>query len=153
MADITFRLAMTSDVAVLVELRLAFLREVANADPNDAALREELTRYFASALLASEFMACVAEADQRIVATSGLVFHHHPPSAKNLEGREAYIMNMYTVPAWRGQGIASKLLRNLIDLARAAGCKRVALHELPGAGQIYQKAGFAPPETEMRLEL
>jgi predicted GNAT family acetyltransferase len=48
-------------------------------------------------------------------------------------------MNMYTVPAWRGRGIASSLLQHML----AANCRRVILHAAPRAVPIYLRAGFA----------
>ncbi|MBD2524509.1 GNAT family N-acetyltransferase [Nostoc sp. FACHB-133] len=32
----------------------------------------------------------------------------------NLSGLEAYILNVYTIPMWRGQGIATALLKEII---------------------------------------
>lgn len=153
MSDLHYRLATADDVEPLVALRAAFLAQVGGADPADATLRDALRHYFASALPAGEFVAWLAVADGQIVATSGLVIHRHPPSPTNLAGREAYVMNMYTLPAWRGRGLAAALLDRLIDHARAAGCCRVVLHALPRARSIYVRAGFVPAEGEMRLVL
>jgi GNAT superfamily N-acetyltransferase len=89
----------------------------------------------------------------RVVATSGLIIHRHPPSARNPEGREAFVLNMYTVPAWRGRGLASSLLQRVLAAARQAGCSRVILHAAPRAAPIYLRAGFLSVDTEMRLNL
>ena len=117
MQNVTYHRAESTDIPVLVELRVAFLAEVAGADPNDADLAKALTEYFSASLPSGEFIAYVAEVQNRVVASSGLIFHKHPPSAKNPSGLEAYIMNMYTAPAWRGRGIASALLQELVVIA------------------------------------
>jgi GNAT superfamily N-acetyltransferase len=148
-----FRLATAEDAASLARLRAAFLAEVAQADAADPALLDALRRYFAAALPAGEFVAYLAEAGGEIVATSGLVFHRHAPSHHNHSGCEGYILNMYTLPAWRGRGIATTLLRKLLDVASERGCPRVSLHARPQGRPIYVKAGFVAVETEMRLAL
>src|SRR4051794_2436412 len=124
MTDLDIRFATAGDVESLVSLRVAFLAEVSGADTADAALLAALRRYFAAAVPAGEFVAAVAEHDGRVVASSGMVYHRHPPSPGNLAGCEAYVMNMYTLPAWRGRGLATALLARLVDVARAGGCCR-----------------------------
>src|SRR5436309_435460 len=99
MDDSVIRLATADDVESLVALRMAFLAEVSEADPADAALLTALRRYFATVVPAGEFVAAIAEHDGQVVASSGLVYHCHPPSPANMAGCEAYVMNMYTVPA------------------------------------------------------
>jgi GNAT superfamily N-acetyltransferase len=153
MQSISYRRAIASDIEALVQLRVAFLAEVANADPADAALRDALTRYFSSTVSTGEFIAFLALADNQPIASSGMVFHHHPPAHINLTGISAHIMNMYTAPAWRGRGIAGVLLNELIQTARQSSCPRVTLHALPKAASLYQRAGFVLTNDEMKLEL
>jgi GNAT superfamily N-acetyltransferase len=150
---VSYRLATPGDVETLTALRAAFAAEVSHADPTDPALLTALHSYFSIAVPAGQFHAYLAEAGGQVVACSGLVFDQRPPSARNLTGREAYIMNMYTLPAWRGRGIATELLRRLLDLARQHGCRRASLHALPPGRSIYVKAGFTPVDKEMRLDL
>jgi GNAT superfamily N-acetyltransferase len=155
--NIDYRLATIEDLESLVALRAAFLVESAGAEPTDPrileALVEALRRYFASALPTGEFMGYLAIVEGRVVGTSGMVIHRRPPGPSNLTGCEAYVMNMYTLPAWRGRGIATALVRKLIDLAAKKGCKRLSLHATPLGRPIYAKAGFVPAESEMRLDL
>lgn len=147
------RLATSDDVEGLVALRAAFLAEVAGVDPADPQLLGALRAYFHNSLTTGQFVAYVAEYDGRIIATSGLVFHQYPPTPANLSGRAAYIMNMYTLPDSRGCGLATTLLQQLLDVAREQGYPRICLHAMPAGRGIYEKAGFKPVDTEMRLEL
>jgi GNAT superfamily N-acetyltransferase len=62
-------------------------------------------------------------------------------------------MNMYTAPAFRRRGIASRLLQMLIDHARQNDCGKVSMHALPKGRSIYLNAGFMPIETELRMDL
>jgi GNAT superfamily N-acetyltransferase len=148
-----YRRATPEDVDPLTTLRLAFLAEVSGASDSDPILRESLTEYFSRTIPSNEFIGFLAIADTTIIATSGVVFHHHPPSNKNPTGREAYIMNMYTDPSWRRRGVATRLLQMLIDHARQNNCGKISMHALPKGRSIYLNAGFVPIETELRLDL
>ena len=151
--DVEIRLAGVGDVEGLVALRLAFLAEVAGADAADAELARTLREYFAETLPSGEFLAFVAFAGGRMVACSGMVIHRTPPRPRNRSGREGYIMNMYTLPDYRGRGLATALLARLTALAAEKGCPRVSLHALPAGRSMYLKAGFAPDEAQLRLDL
>lgn len=151
--DIVYRRATSADVGSLVELRAAFLAEVTGPDPADPVLLDALARYFCSTLPTGEFTAFLAVSDDRVVAASGLVYHRHPPSATNLEGVEAYVMNMYTIPPFRGRGIASALLRELVAVAGQSNCRWIRLHAFPKAVPLYSRSAFVPVTGEMKRDL
>jgi GNAT superfamily N-acetyltransferase len=153
MGPIHYRLAAVADVDALVRLRIAFLAEVGQAIGDTPHLESTLRDYFSTHLTSGDFVSFLAESECNVVATSGMVFHVHPPSVKNPNGRGAHIMNMYTLPAFRGGGIATNLLQKLIDIARERECRRVFLYALPLGKSIYVKAGFVPVEPEMQLNL
>jgi ribosomal protein S18 acetylase RimI-like enzyme len=147
------RPATLEDIDALTTLRARFLAEVSAADPSSPELLMALRRYFQGAIAEGDFVGCLGIVGAETVAAGGLVFHSHPPSAKNLAGREAYIMNMYTLPEFRCRGIGAAVLRKLVEHAYAGGYARVSLHTLPQGGSIYEEAGFEPTEGEMRLDL
>jgi GNAT superfamily N-acetyltransferase len=152
-AIIYYRRATTQDAESLAALRMAFLAEVSGA-AEDTTLQKSIEDYFARVIPTGELIVFIAVADEKILATSGLIFHVHAPSNRNPTGREAYIMNMYTLPAWRNRGIATRLLQMLIDQCREDNCTKVSLHVAqPGVRSLYEKFGFRPIETEMRLDL
>jgi GNAT superfamily N-acetyltransferase len=153
MESVEFRLATAADVESLVSLRAAFLAELTGCDPEDPALLDAMSRYFSATVPTGEFIAHLAVVDGGVVATSGLIVRQNPPSAKNLDGREAFGLNVYTLPAWRGRGFATRLLEKTIAAAREARCGRVVLHAAARAVPIYQRAGFVAVEGEMRLDL
>jgi ribosomal protein S18 acetylase RimI-like enzyme len=148
-----YRRATPQDAETMAVLRLAFLVEIAGASESDLALRDSLLEYFSQAIPADQYVGFLAVADSQIIATSGLAFHLHPPSNRNLTGREGYIMNIYTKPNWRRRGIATRLLQMLIDHARDKQCSKISMHVMPKGKSIYLSAGFVPIDTEMRLNL
>ena len=154
MQDIIFRTATISDVAGLVELRRQL--HVETGEQTGTAPVEITTaqrRWFADRLSAHEFVAWVAEHDGTLVACSGMTFLPTPPCPGNLAGLEAYIMNMYTRPAWRRRGVATGLLGSLFTEARERGAGKVWLRAEPGIGTLYATAGFATADGYMEMML
>ena len=149
----TYRPATPADADVMTALRLAFLAEAVHEDPTDPMLAAAIRAFFARTLADGSFHAILAVDDGRVVASSGLVVQLRPPSPPNMAGREAYVMNMYTLPSHRRRGLARELLRRLIALARELDCPRVSLHALPAAGDLYESLGFTPAHHELRLDI
>jgi GNAT superfamily N-acetyltransferase len=66
------------------------------------------------------------------------------------------VVNVYTEPGWRGQGIARALMRTLMDWAATRGADRVVLHASDAGRPLYVSLGFGgtnemcwyPPERE-----
>ena len=143
------RRATSDDLDELVRLRMAFLNELG---ATNTRLKSAIRTYLSEHLETKEFIAWLAVAGKTIIATSGLVFVRKPPNASNLTGLEAYVMNMYTVPTWRRQGIGTELLKFAINYARQSRAECIRLHEVPGVG-IYRAIGFQEVKTELVLRL
>ncbi len=128
---------------------LAELREIDGSEMETTAAANR--RYLHDKLPNNEFIAFLAEAEGETVGTSGLVLWERPPTSRN-RGLDGYIMNMYTVPQWRGQGIASALLERLVRCAQEAGARRVFLRAVsPGGKRLYERLGFGPSDTYMEF--
>lgn len=71
--------------------------------------------------------------------------------------RIAYVEDVVVDGAYRGQGLGEKIMRALIDIARAEGVKTLNLTSRPArvaANKLYQKLGFEQKETNpYRLRL
>lgn len=153
MDHLTYRLATLADLDSLVTLRAAFVAEVSDEPFIAADLCAALREYFAKAIPAGDFVAYVAVVRGQIIATSGMVFHRQPPTPWNLSGVTGYVMNMYTLPAWRHHGIATTLLQLLVSYAAERPCRRISLHTLPKARHLYTGVGFMPSDDELVLDL
>ena len=140
------RQANLNDLDELVQLRLDLMREVGSlkVGVDEAALTRATRKYFVDKLPKGEFLAWVAEVDGRLVGISGLILFERPPTADNLSGQEGYVLNMYTVPEWRGKGIATALLTEIINFAKTTGARRLRLHATPDGKPVYEKALFVP---------
>jgi GNAT superfamily N-acetyltransferase len=153
LAMITIRRATLGDVEALVQLRIALLQSTGyiHSEVEKEAVSQANRAYFARTLPINEFLAWVAQADDQIVGSSGLVFFERPPLSETLSGQEAYIMNMYTLPSWRSQGIATALLQKILRFLKKAGIKRIWLHASEAGRPLYEKHGFVAKHNEMEL--
>ena len=148
----TIRRATADDLETVIELRMAFLREAKPDVTEWEPILEATRRYVSDKLPAGEFLVWFAEEEGQVVGTAGLVFFHRPPTSPS-SGLHAYVMNMYTLPAYRGRGIATELLQHVIDYARSHSAGRICLHALDTGRALYQRLGFEPCANEMSLLL
>ncbi|MGC9780576.1 MAG: GNAT family N-acetyltransferase [Candidatus Heimdallarchaeota archaeon] len=150
----SLRLATKEDIPQLIELRIEFLKEVQVDAPKDMmdVYREHLGEYLLKHMKNETFLAWLAEDENKtIIATSGLAIIEKPPQLWNLTGKETYIMNMYTKPKWRNQGIGSTLLEKLLEESKNRDIFQVYLYATPIGRALYEKYGFVKSEHSMYL--
>lgn len=143
------------DVETLVQMRYAMQVELdegrGGVDPKD--ILDETREYFTKQLSGFHFTAFFVQFGDEIVSTGGVVVYDNPPSPSNRSGTEGYIMNMYTVPAWRGHGLARRVLDRLVEHAHAEGAGRVWLRASEKGRRVYEQWGFNayPAYMEYRI--
>ncbi|HHQ4565590.1 MULTISPECIES: GNAT family N-acetyltransferase [unclassified Aeromonas] len=138
------RQATQADIPALVTLRMALFCEVGElSEPlADLDLWQATSRYFSTAQAEESARSWVAEVDGEVVASATLALFVRPPYPGNLAGREGYLLNMYTLPAHRRQGLAGALLDQMADYARAQQLGRVWLHASDEGRPLYERIGF-----------
>ncbi|MHA2226545.1 MAG: GNAT family N-acetyltransferase [Candidatus Hodarchaeales archaeon] len=152
---INIRRATEKDINTLISFRLALFKEMGRLEKegDDRKLKESLTHYFNFNIPNNTFLAWIAEKDSKIIATSGLVFLQKPPEAGNNSGREAYLMNMFTLQEWRKKGLATKLLDEIISFVNKTGIKNIQLITTDIGESVYRKKGFTKINNYMELLL
>lgn len=152
---VDYRLTTMEDIGNLVLLRMIFLQEAEEVGSSSSAeeLKKSLYSYFKEKIPNKLFVSWLAEDEGKIIATSGLSFHVVPPSYENPLGEEAYLMNMYTLPEYRKQGIGGNLLNKILNEARKRGIRKIRLHTTDIGKSLYEKKGFVETKSEMVLLL
>jgi GNAT superfamily N-acetyltransferase len=154
---VVYRRATINDKLILVEFRVRFLNELTHHSENNETriVREALLEYFNKAIPSNDFIAWLAEYDGKIIATSGMVVQQIPARYGGVEsGRLGYLLNFYTIPEARRNGIATVLLSKLIEESKSLGLKYLYLHASEDGVNIYRRAGFVEPEQpELKLRL
>ena len=112
---ITYRKAVLSDVEKLAEIRGMMLKEMNNVTSEEERMNIEQANleYFRKVLCDDTFIAWIAIDNEEVIATSGLSFSVVPPFFPVLDGKVAYIMNMYTLPSYRKRGIGTELFKRV----------------------------------------
>ncbi|HEY8958176.1 GNAT family N-acetyltransferase [Chitinophaga sp.] len=152
---ITYRKADITDIPQLVHLRLQFLKEIYPKSDNskDAVLKDQLRVYLTEHLTKKNFVNWFADAEGEIVASAGIVFYNQPPLYHNLEGKVAYILNVFTLPAFRRRGIAKALLQKILDEAKERNTGKISLHTSEEGRLLYEQFGFVAGDNEMTCQL
>ena len=154
--DYIIRLATIDEIEGLIELRLAMFEAMGFDNKALVPALSPMRDYFERHLPTGAFRVWVAENDDNmLIASIGLVVHSIPPSPKNLIGKEAYIMNLVTIPTYRRQGIAQRLLSHVLEVVRSEGISKVSLHASSDGQRLYEGLGFTILEDlpEMVLKL
>jgi GNAT superfamily N-acetyltransferase len=85
-------------------------------------------------------------APDEIVAGAGVqlrtVLPHPAGDDAFAEGRHGLIINVFTEPAWRRQGLAELLLRQIIQWSCEQKLDRLVLHSSKYGRALYERLGF-----------
>lgn len=126
-------------------------REVGNLTDSGAipAFVEITRKFFLHAVETGSFASWVAETGTgALVAASGLVIYEKPPSFRGLGGRVGYVSNVYTLPQWRGRGIATLLMEEMIAFAKQNGVNKLTLGATDSGKRVYERVGFKSQRHE-----
>lgn len=96
----------------------------------------------------------IIESADGLVAGSGVVWLQpsQPRPGKLARLTMPYIMSMFTEPEFRGQGVAGRLVEEMVGWATRQGYHRIFLHASPMGRPVYERLGFENG-NEMRLDL
>ncbi len=151
--NMTYKQATINDIEELVRTRLIVLR-AANKLEEDADMsqvEQESRVYYNRALVNGEHIAYLVYDGDKFIGAGGVSFYQVMPTYHNPSGKKAYIMNMYTAPNYRRQGIAYRTLDLLVKAARDKGISQIALEATDMGRPLYEKYGFVKMEDEMLL--
>lgn len=151
--DLIYKKASLEDLELLTQTRAHVLR-AANALPEDADMNEvkrQTRRYYETALPGGSHIAYLVFDGTRLVGSGGVSFFQVMPTYHNPSGKKAYIMNMYTDPAYRRKGIAYRTLDLLVRDAKRLGVTAISLEATDMGRPLYEASGFVPMNGEMEL--
>ena len=137
------RLATAAASAIITEHRHKMFRD------NGFATEDILTRmdeafepWVRERLRDSRYLGLLAEDKNVIVAGAGVFFGDFPPHWRHAEATRAYILNVYTEPEVRDQGLAKQLMNRILEECRKRGVSTVVLHASPQGRPLYESMGF-----------
>ncbi|RHW35003.1 GNAT family N-acetyltransferase [Lysinibacillus yapensis] len=146
-----FRVATVDDLEVLISLREQLLIDEGQDSSN--TIKDELKGFFTKQLSDDLLVQWLVEDGDTVMATGGVQFISFPPSFQNPSGRRGYILNMYTHPNYRKQGLAKKLLNLCIEEARQRNVYHLFLISSEMGKPVYKKYGFSENDIYMEYFL
>ncbi len=149
-----YKKATIEDIDELVRTRIIVLRAANKLfDDVDMSLVERKSyAYYKRALETGEHIAYLVYDNRTFVGAGGISFYQVMPTYHNPTGKKAYIMNMYTAPEYRRQGIALHTLDLLVKDAKEQGVLQIALEATNMGRPLYERYGFVKMEDEMELK-
>ncbi|WP_195267838.1 GNAT family N-acetyltransferase [Eubacterium sp. 1001713B170207_170306_E7] len=145
-----YRKATIDDIDLLCEIRKTQL--VHEGLEPIFSIDDELRAFFRESFKNKTMMEILAVEDEKIAATGAVIFYAYPPSYSNKTGMSAYITNMFTEPAYRGQGIATKILDMLVKEVKNSGVTIIRLRASKFGMPVYKKYGFVEESDWLRLK-
>jgi len=108
--------------------------------------------FIEAALGDGSYRAWLVEVDGQVVAGGGVAIVGFQPTPFDPGPRRAWVLNMYTEPAFRRQGLARLVLETIVAWSAEQGIRSLFLHASNAGRPLYESMGFAPT-NEMRLVL
>lgn len=142
--NISYHKASKDDVSILVENRILFALELSGTqDEKDIQLlREQMTSYFTMATENNSCISFIAKCDKSVAGIGSVHLREMPGNFKNPSGKWGYIMNMYTVPEFRRNGICKNILDLLVEEGQKIGITAFELHATRQGEKVYTQEGF-----------
>ena len=149
-----YKRATMEDIDELVRTRIIVLRAAnkLSDDEDMSVVEEESKAYYRRALETGEHIAYLVYDNGAFVGAGGVSFYQVMPTYHNPTGKKAYIMNMYTNPAYRRKGIAYHTLEILVADAKNKGIDAISLEATEMGRPLYEEFGFVGMKDEMELK-
>jgi len=145
------RRAEQADIPTLLDMRERMLIELGSDDPVRLAdLRQFSTEWMLPAMAEGRAFGWLAEREGSVVGGVSVTLLSTQPQYRSPRGRIASIYGLYVLPEARGEGTATRLVREAVAAMKSEGIDLVTLHAAEKARPIYERIGFAT-SPEMRL--
>ena len=148
---IEYRKLSENELDTFIRMRIDQLREEGAKEDIDLypALKDYYTRHMAD----GTFAAWLALDGDKIIGISGMSFVEKPPYFACPSGRIGLLSSMFTDKEYRRKGIASELLKRVVDEARNYGCTTVQITASDMGVKLYTAFGFTHNNNFMQYRL
>ncbi len=147
-----YRNAVLNDIPKLSELRVYMLNEEKTYSSKfNKLLFDNTEKFLIDGLENQNLDIIVALDNDEIIAMGCANYFCLPPNDWCPSGKTAYIGNMFTCIDYRKRGIATKLLKLLVEKAKDRNCERILLNTSGMGKELYRNIGFDFSPTAMAL--
>ena len=138
------RKATVDDIETLVKIRLDYLRHDFGgiAPEHESAIKKQLPDYFYRHIITGDFIAMLASINSKVCASAFMVITEKPANQAFINGMTATILNVLTYREYRRQGIATRVMRSIIEEAKKADVTAIDLLATDNGRSLYERLGF-----------
>lgn len=146
-----YRMASDRDIDLLVRSRMETLRAV-NGLEEDYRFSERFEEASRKYFLEGDQSTVLAMEEDQVVGCATMCFLELMPTFSHPAGKRAHLMNVYTDPSRRREGIAARMVSMLIEEAWNRGATEISLDATESGRPLYRKLGFRDSDECMVLE-
>jgi GNAT superfamily N-acetyltransferase len=147
------RRATQEDLPVVLHHRQAMFRDMGYSEEQLAPMMRSAGPYFAEGFADGTYHGWFLETSAgEIVSGAGITILRYHPGPRDPAPSRAWVVNVYTEPDHRRQGLARQLMEELVAWCRAEGFRWLYLHASQFGRPLYESMGFELT-NEMRLEI
>ncbi len=140
------RKAVEKDYKYIMKLREDFAKELGVKDKTSIKFVSiAMIQYLKDNTNYSLF---VAETKNKIIGNGLINYYKIPPSTANISGIVGYVSNVYILKKYRGFGIGTELMKEILEDAIKQGAGKIELLASRQGMKIYKKLGF---KTDIEL--
>lgn len=140
---IDFDMADIKDIDSLIDLRVAYMLEdygIVTKD-QEKKMRAQIRDYMQKAL-GKDIFGYVARVDGKVVSIAYLHVIDMPATPVLTTGRYGEVLNVYTLPEYRGKGLCTKIIQGLLNGGKELNLEKIVLSATKDGYPIYKKLGF-----------
>ncbi|MGG6239512.1 GNAT family N-acetyltransferase [Nodosilinea sp. AN01ver1] len=153
--SVTFRASKASENGAIAQHFYAMWRDLGvPADGIQPDWQDIALEFVVTARQTLDYQAFVAEVDGTIIGSAGgqRFSGLYPPILSTAQRQYGYIWGVYVEPAYRQQGVATRLTQLVVKHLTNLGCTKVVLNAAPQARSLYTSLGFCESNL-MELDL
>ena len=146
-----YRFAAKTDIEIIMQSRMDTLRAVNHLDAG-YRFSDEFQKTSRKYFLEGNHSTVLAMDGGLAVGCATMCYIEMMPTYSHPSTKRAHLMNVYTDPARRREGIARQMVSMLIDEAWRRGATEISLDATEAGRPLYLKLGFRDSQECMILE-
>jgi N-acetylglutamate synthase-like GNAT family acetyltransferase len=154
--NLTYRKLCHNDMDLFIKLRLDFINEF-HKDVDEMEkdkIKTSLKNYFERHIKNNDFIGIICENNEKIISVAYLIIDEWPANRTFINGKIGTLLNVYTYPEYRKNGIGTNVLKKIIEEAKKQNVSIINLLATKDGENVYKKIGFIETEDKsMRLKL
>ena len=137
-------------LALALAIRLEMLREVGGL-PEEHDVPDSFIARTVDYLAHGNQTTLLAIDGGQVAGCATICYMKWMPTLDHPTGCRAHLMNVYTAPAFRRQGLARQLVTALMDEAKERGVTEISLDATEAGKPLYEALGFRANDEGMTI--